>query len=707
VPARAAQVIPPAVVAVAAVAFWRPTLDVFGTVKATVVVLGALALGGAAAVGAARRRTVHLPAGSWPLAVIALLAALVVAVAVSPTPLRSAVGLPGRHGGLIPYAAALGLALAAGISARREPDAARLTLVRALTAAGAAAAGYVLVQAVGLDPFPWTTVEGGEPHFGPFGNVDFASAWLGIVGVLLAGHAAAGAPGTRTAGTRTAGTDGRRPGPRHSGRARLEGGGRTAGTRTAGTRTRARRTDGRTFDPVPDGRRRHPTRSPAPTSHNVTTARAEPHLPRPTGSGVRAADSEPGSMSAGEGRSRPGPAAWRGERSAVAAAALACGAAALATGSLQGPVVLALGLPAVAAAAHRPSRRTAVTLVAVAVVAGAVLALGPARGVVAGAGRSLETRLPKWQAALVMAADAPLLGHGLDTFGDRWFAARPADLAAEQGLARSVDNAHQVPLHLLAGGGVLLAGAWLAAVVVVPGVGLLRRRTWTADPAAVGLVAAWAGYVLQAGVSIDVPPLMVLGLVLSAVVAAEGDVLRVRRIALRPGTAAAVGVAGVAVAVLAAVPVTRAVRADHAGFEADVARSMAALVPAQEATVRAMDLAPWASTYPAAHGAWLTQQGQARAALAWQVEALRREPRSLTHALNVARLLTALGDAEGAALAYDRVLEIDPQTPAVRAEAAGGPAAGPAATSDPPDGPAPSEEPGPPDDPVPAIRAPS
>ncbi|WP_157965353.1 O-antigen ligase family protein [Euzebya rosea] len=537
-------------VAVAVLAFWRASVDVFNTAKATAVVVGVLLLLIGSCLGAVATGRARLPTGRWVAAGGAVVAALSVAVLTGGDVVRQLVGAPGRHGGWVLYVACVVLA----ILAARPDRATRRGIVLVLVATAVPVATYALLQAVDVDPLPWTTVEGGAPVFSTFGNVDFASAWLGMVGVLAAGMALS------------------------------------------------------------------PLRS-------------------------------------------------TGIRRLGAVAAVLCVGAAVATGSLQGPVVLLAGGAVLGLRAWQPARRTGLLVTGVTSVVVVGLLLGPASGVLDGALRSVETRLPKWQAALDIVADAPLTGRGLDTYGDWFFAARAPEVAEESGLRRSVDNAHNLPLHLLTGGGIVLVLAWLVFVVALPAVGVVRRRdaVW-ADPEDLAVVLAWAGYLLQAMVSIDVPPLAATGFLLTGLVAGVGGLAgqrEVRVVGARP--VGAVGLAAVLL-VVALVPVLRPWRADLVGWDAAVARAAVEIPLAEAAVTRASTIAPWDGRYHAAQGGWLTGLGLLDEALAHQQEALARSPRDLGHALNVARLLEALGRRDDAAEAYELVLEIDPHTPAVRDE---------------------------------------
>lgn len=562
---------PAAVAVAAALLFWRPTLDVFNTTKATVVVLGAIGILGAAGVTAARNGVLRLPKGAWPALGLGFVGWLLVSAVASGEVLRGLAGAPGRHGGVVLYAAAVALAMvAAGMA-----DNARRVTVSVLLGGLVPVTAYALLQAVGADPFPWVTVEGGAPVFSTFGNVDFASAWMGIVGVLAVGVALS-----------------------------------------------------------PD---------------------------------------------------RTGP--WR---RAAGLLAVATAVAVMATGSLQGPVILLAGTVIVLLGTRRWPARWLAAGGAVALLLVAGLGLGPGRSVLDGALRSLETRVPKWEAGLAITGDAPLVGRGPDSYEDWFFAARAPDVAAESGLRRSVDNAHNVPIHLAAGAGVPAAVAWLGLMVVVPLAGLWHRRdALFGHPERVALAAAWAGYVVQSMVSIDVPPLASLGLLLTGLlVGTTGVGLGFTEVTVgwsaRTRDVAAAGV--VVLALAAVVLAVRPWRADALGWDAELARGRGDLIAATDLTTRAGRLAGWDARFHAAQGGWLTGLGRLEEALIAQTEAHERRSRDLSHALNRARLLAALGRADDAVQAYAVVAEIDPHTPAVTAEVrAAGPA--PTPTVDPGEGP--------------------
>jgi tetratricopeptide (TPR) repeat protein len=99
-----------------------------------------------------------------------------------------------------------------------------------------------------------------------------------------------------------------------------------------------------------------------------------------------------------------------------------------------------------------------------------VLGLGAVRVATGrGLGASAEVRLEYWRAALSMAEEKPLTGHGLESFGGEY----PRHKSAR---AEEVQHAHQDVLELLAETGVLgpLAFLWLALALGRNGVRAIR-----------------------------------------------------------------------------------------------------------------------------------------------------------------------------------------------------------------------------------------
>ncbi len=381
-------------------------------------------------------------------------------------------------------------------------------------------------------------------------------------------------------------------------------------------------------------------------------------------------------------------------------------AAAYASRSLQGPAAALAGVTVVAACAlldgARKKRRGLWLLAGVGLaglgLAGVAVALvaraGPFAMIGSAAEASLGSRLGKWEAALAMWADRPLLGVGLDGYADWYHRYRTAETAVQGGLARTADTPHNVVLDMLAGGGLVLAVGYVAFVgftgwALIQG---LRRLVGEERLLLAGLGGAWVAYQVQALVSIDVPPLAVLHWVLAGAIVALATRPPLRQWALpgappvarpRPGArkrraqappqplvrANPVLLAGIAVAALVGLWVALIpVRADMAAADAANAAAAGRVEEALTAYQRAARFAPWESRYPAQHAAYLAKLGRPAEALARHEEAARRDPEALAHSVNIGRLAVQLGDEGKADRAYVRALELDPTTPEVLVE---------------------------------------
>lgn len=385
--------------------------------------------------------------------------------------------------------------------------------------------------------------------------------------------------------------------------------------------------------------------------------------------------------------------------------AVAATVGAYASNSQQGPGVAVLGSAFVLAVwvAASPSLARGAkagllgggAVLGVAGVAALAAGVGPLGGLRQSLADSLGTRTPKWGTALDIWRDNPVAGVGLERFADYFFAYRPAWLAAEDGLRRSTDTPHNIPLDMLVNGGALLFLAYVAFVGLT-GWALARglaRNSGEDRLLLAGLGGAWLAYQVQSLVSIDVPPVAVLHYVLAGLIVGMGtrpDLwtvtlpgaretttstsksskakarVRTPRVAIAPASPVVAGALAV-VAVAALVVLTTPVRADLAAARAQQDQGDV------EASVAAYDQAAatafWEARYPALEGAYRTGQEDPEGALAAHLEALEREPRTLSHALNVARLQAALDQDDAADASWERVLEIDPTTPEVLAEA--------------------------------------
>ncbi len=170
--------------------------------------------------------------------------------------------------------------------------------------------------------------------------------------------------------------------------------------------------------------------------------------------------------------------AWRALSGAAALLSLVV---AVLSDAVQGPLAALAGLSVLLVAwlLDRPDRvrRPALPALAVVAVLGLVtLGLGVAgRGPASAffSGISYRARTWYWEGALAMFQRSPLWGVGLDSYGIRWRQERPIEVPRQLGGDHFSDAAHDVPLQMLAQGGLLLGLAYLALVVVV-GVCLVR-----------------------------------------------------------------------------------------------------------------------------------------------------------------------------------------------------------------------------------------
>jgi tetratricopeptide (TPR) repeat protein len=206
---------------------------------------------------------------------------------------------------------------------------------------------------------------------------------------------------------------------------------------------------------------------------------------------------------------------------------------ALLSHAVQGPIAAVAGLAIVGLAFSldregRARRAGLLSLGAAGLVAVSSLLLGaagtgPAASVFSGV--SFDARACYWRGALTMWRHNPLTGVGLDSFGLYWRRDQPLYCPKLLGPENYTDAAHSVPLQHLAQGGVLLAAAYVFFSVVVIGAAVAGLRTLRGEERLLlaGLSGAWLAYRVQAAVSIDQVPLLLLDFVLgAAVVVASG-----------------------------------------------------------------------------------------------------------------------------------------------------------------------------------------
>jgi putative inorganic carbon (HCO3(-)) transporter len=215
-----------------------------------------------------------------------------------------------------------------------------------------------------------------------------------------------------------------------------------------------------------------------------------------------------------------------------------------------------------------------------------------------------QTRTEIWQAAGRAIKDRPLFGWGSDTFGLVFSKFKPPAYVRDAGGASAADNAHNYPLHLASGVGILGAalfyGIWVWA-------GIRSFKTVfgrSADPARLLVGAFWAaaaGYLLHLVFGISVPgSSFLLWIALAIVLAPTARTVEVPARKLGTVTAvvialvAALGIAGQGVVLAADRAYTFASEtfSDHSGAArsaaADEAVALNPLVPQYRSTVAAL-----------------------------------------------------------------------------------------------------------------------
>jgi O-antigen ligase len=140
---------------------------------------------------------------------------------------------------------------------------------------------------------------------------------------------------------------------------------------------------------------------------------------------------------------------------------------------------------------------------------------------------SVSLRGEYWQAAINMAKMNPWSGVGMDSYGDWYRRARDAQAMILPGPNVVTNAAHNVPLDLLAYGGVPLFVSFLAlfiisAIAVFRLIFRKREYNWVT----VGLVVGWTCYHVQSIISINQIGLAIWGWVLNGAVIAYERVTR-------------------------------------------------------------------------------------------------------------------------------------------------------------------------------------
>jgi len=131
---------------------------------------------------------------------------------------------------------------------------------------------------------------------------------------------------------------------------------------------------------------------------------------------------------------------------------------------------------------------------------------------------SLQARAFYWRAAFDMIINHPLLGVGMDGYGDWYRRARPNDYLTTGFVAVS-DSAHSISLDIGAGGGLPLFLAYVAVnVLTLTTLVKTLKRTREFDVVFTTIVAVWVAYQAQALISINQLGLGVWGWTLSGLI---------------------------------------------------------------------------------------------------------------------------------------------------------------------------------------------
>jgi hypothetical protein len=353
----------------------------------------------------------------------------------------------------------------------------------------------------------------------------------------------------------------------------------------------------------------------------------------------------------------------------------------LATTSAQGPIALAVGIIAfaVVVVTGKPAARAWFHARALPLLLAGLLGVGlvvflsgegrPLAGVRAGVEASAWDRFTLAQTGYAIGAERPLTGQGLELFLDHYHENRPLSRSLRQNIQPAGDNAHDVPMQLFAGGGLLALLGWLGWVATVGLVLLAGLRSLTGERRLLlgALGAAWVAYLMQSLVSIDIAPLLMTGWLLSGAILAVAPPGRTwsRPVPL----AAALGAAVLAVPLLIAglIGLSFPLRAELAGA---VAARGADPVEAEIAAQRTLELAPWDPRYPLRIARRAREVGNSALSADLYAEAIARDPRYTLAYYEGAQALIDVSRIDEAAAYWERVIELAPTTTAMLDEAA-------------------------------------
>ncbi len=132
---------------------------------------------------------------------------------------------------------------------------------------------------------------------------------------------------------------------------------------------------------------------------------------------------------------------------------------------------------------------------------------------------SVTYRGDYWHAGWKMTTENPLLGVGLDGYGDWYRRSRTLDATLRRGPEVTSNAAHNVLLDFSSNGGFPLLAIYLAIVfLVIRSIIKILKSTTTFNPTISGLVAVWFAYLAQSIISLNQLGLAVWGWIISGLI---------------------------------------------------------------------------------------------------------------------------------------------------------------------------------------------
>ena len=125
-----------------------------------------------------------------------------------------------------------------------------------------------------------------------------------------------------------------------------------------------------------------------------------------------------------------------------------------------------------------------------------------------------------WRTGIDMFFSKPFTGVGIDSYGDYFKQFRSVEYPLRFGFQITSDNAHNVPIQLLATGGIFVGLSYflLTAFIFWRGIKVIRNVSKNETFLLSGLFGAWIAYVAQSIISIDNVGLTIWGWVIGGII---------------------------------------------------------------------------------------------------------------------------------------------------------------------------------------------